>query len=113
MSKKFPACPTCGRQYEGAMPINGRVCHKCLVFQQHSCFATRHGMCDACRAIKRALKGKRVKAYHANYYLRVTKPKRQLRGAAMRNKLRVEAALAEFNQALESVEGQDRESCTD
>jgi hypothetical protein len=103
MSKRFPACPTCGRQYEGAMPIDGRVCPRCLIFQTHSCFPTKTGMCDACRTIKRALKGKKAKAYHADYYQRVTKPKRQLRSATMRNKLRAEEALAKFNQLMEEA----------
>jgi hypothetical protein len=103
MSKKFPACPTCGRQYEGAMPVNGRVCPRCLVFQQHACFPTANGMCDACRAIKQALRGKKHKAYHAEYYQRVTKPKRQLKSPTMLNRLRVAEAVAEFEAMLESV----------
>jgi len=102
--KKYPSCPTCGRQYEGALPINGRVCPKCLIFKAHSMFPTKTGMCDTCRDIKARLREKTRAHYHRDYYLRVTKPKRQTASRLIDLHTRIEDAVDIF-KPLEKYKG--------
>ena len=96
--KKYPSCPTCGRQYEGALPINGRVCPKCLVFKEHQCFHTKLGMCDTCKEIKTRLNAKKRAGYQHDYYVRVTKVKRKAKAYMPKLAARIDDAVDIFKE---------------
>ena len=87
-----PACPTCGRVYEAAKPLRGRVCYKCATFKEYAAFKTKRGkICFDCREQGKRDTEKRRAGYFQKYYFRVVKPKRLRNSPVAKTKARLNA----------------------